>query len=244
MGPAGVGKTTLTSKLGQWIINNISAEVGFVNLDPAVEFLPYNPDVDARSIINARTLMVNEKLGPNGALIKAIEILEKNVDVLVRKINALRKDYIIIDTPGQLDMFVFHDFGDKIVSTLQQNYRASGIFLWEPTVLRNPINATTLFLLTLIVRFRLNIPVVPAVSKIDLIGDYYKDTFYNSLAKIKEKISYQQGALSELISNMYSVLKEYSIPTRIIGVSSEKESGFDLLFGLLKEVFCVCGDLT
>ncbi|NAZ12383.1 MAG: hypothetical protein GU361_06675 [Desulfurococcales archaeon] len=244
MGPAGVGKTTLTHKLGNWIKRNIDTDVGFVNLDPAVEFLPYNADVDARSIIDARELMIKEKLGPNGALLKAIEILEKNLDDLVIRIKELRRNYVIIDTPGQLDMFIFHDFGEKIVSALQEYERSVGIFLWEPSMLISPINAATLFLLTIIVRFRLNIPVVPAVSKIDLIGDQYRSTFYDSLAKIKEKLDKEAGAVSELISNIYTVLKEYSIPTRIIGVSSEKEIGFDLMYGLLKEVFCVCGDLT
>lgn len=244
IGPAGSGKTTLANGLAEWIREKLGFEVALVNLDPAVEYLPYAPDFDVREMADARKLMKTEKLGPNGALLKAIQILADNVNALVERIASFKKDYIIVDTPGQLDMFAFHNFGEKIVSELQRRGRAVGVFLWESSALLSPINSATLFLLTLVIRFRLDVPIVPVVSKVDLLSDYEKATYYDSLMKIKDKLAEEAGVLAEFISSMHTVLREYSIPARVIGVSGKNKEGLDELYGFLKEVFCVCGDLT
>lgn len=244
MGPAGSGKTSLSNAFGNWIKRNITEKVGFVNLDPAVDYLPYIPDIDVRNIVDIETIIKEEKLGPNGALVRAIHILSQKTGVIVSEISKLDKDYLIIDTPGQLDLFVFHDFGEKIISELVTTERSLGIFLWEPLGLDTPINAITLFLLTLAVRFRLQIPVVPVYSKIDLVRNYEKGTFYDSILRIKEKVEDEKGVISEFVSDLYHIMKSYSIPTRIIGISSKNGYGLDQLYGLIHEVFCTCGDLT
>ena len=71
MGPAGSGKTTLTAALGKWIEENQGYNVGYINLDPGAETLPYNPDFDVREWFTVEDIMVKEDLGPNGAMIRA-----------------------------------------------------------------------------------------------------------------------------------------------------------------------------
>lgn len=243
MGPAGSGKTSLVNKFSQWLKLNLEAEVGIINLDPAVDYLPYVADIDVREIVDARKLMREERLGPNGALIRAMEILSENSEKIVKSIEALKKDYIMVDTPGQLDMFVFHDFGEKILSNIDIT-KSVGIFLWDPKALISELNAADLFLLTLVVRFRLQMPIVPVVSKIDTVAVSGGVTFHDSLWKIVEKMEKQPGTLLELLHKVYNVLIEFSIPTRIVKVSSVTQEGFSELFSIIKEVFCVCGDLT
>ena len=45
LGTAGSGKTTLTAALADFLLDN-ELDVVTVNLDPAVETLPYKPDID------------------------------------------------------------------------------------------------------------------------------------------------------------------------------------------------------
>jgi len=68
LGPAGASKSTLTSAYARWLSNIKGAEVLKVNLDPVAEYLPYKPDFNVRSIINARDVALKYGLGPNGAL--------------------------------------------------------------------------------------------------------------------------------------------------------------------------------
>jgi GTPase SAR1 family protein len=49
LGPAGSGKTSLASALGNWL-EGLGYNVAYINLDPAVEVLPYKPTFDARDV--------------------------------------------------------------------------------------------------------------------------------------------------------------------------------------------------
>lgn len=243
MGPAGSGKTSLSGRFSTWLKSSLNADVGVVNLDPGVEYLPYIADIDVREIVDARKIMREERLGPSGSLLRAIEVLSVNAEKVIDKIISLEKDYIVVDTPGQLDMFVFHDFGEKIFRGINA-YKTVGIFLWDPKSLKSETSAASLFLLTLVVRFRLQIPIVPVVSKVDTMVRDMGRTYYDSLSKIMERLKEEPGTLLEFLHKMYSVLKEFSIPTRVVKVSSITGEGFSELFSIVKEVFCVCGDLT
>lgn len=75
LGPAGSGKTTLTCRFGYWL-SKLNINTALVNLDPAVKNIPYNADYDIRSIINTDDIMAKENLGPNGAVIRAAELID------------------------------------------------------------------------------------------------------------------------------------------------------------------------
>jgi len=49
--------------------------------------------------------MVKEGLGPNGAMIRAMEILNEVKDKVVGQIISRSKDLVLIDTPGQSEVF-------------------------------------------------------------------------------------------------------------------------------------------
>jgi GTPase SAR1 family protein len=71
-------------------------------------------------------------LGPNGAMLYCIEYLEANFDWLVEQLDALLEDqggngYIVIDTPGQAELWTNHDSLKRIVERLaKMDYRVSG----------------------------------------------------------------------------------------------------------------------
>lgn len=56
--------------------------------------------------------MRDEGLGPNGAVLKAMELLSK------AKIPMFKDDFVLVDTPGQLEVFAFHTSGPKILGQL------------------------------------------------------------------------------------------------------------------------------
>ncbi|HYA22468.1 MAG TPA: ATP/GTP-binding protein, partial [Thermoproteota archaeon] len=74
VGTAGSGKTTLAFSLAEWLgRKGIEAEV--LNLDPGVEYLPYDPIVDVREYVDVRELMRTKGLGPNSSLVLATDML-------------------------------------------------------------------------------------------------------------------------------------------------------------------------
>ena len=67
-GTAGSGKSSLVSKLYEYYTRN-SAFAAILNLDPGVESMPYNCDVDVRDYVDYVSIMQEYNLGPNGGLV-------------------------------------------------------------------------------------------------------------------------------------------------------------------------------
>jgi len=245
LGPAGSGKTSLVGGFGRWVAEEFNLSVSFVNLDPAVEHLPYTPDFDVRDFISVKDIMVKEGLGPNGAILRSMDMLAEMSEVIVKALKKLRSDIMFVDTPGQSELFVFRDSGPKLIKAFKRFSIPIALFLNESTLTHKVKEATITYLMSLIVRLRLDIPVLPIVSKSDLLSDTSTHTFPDELSTLSLKLrSEGEDLLSEFMNDLLTVVKHYAIPTRLVKVSVVTREGFEDLYALIHEVFCACGDLT
>jgi len=65
--------------------------------------------------------MKEEKLGPNGGVLHALETLEHEWDWLVDGLNEkVGQDYVLFDCPGQVELFTHHDSLRNIFFALQK----------------------------------------------------------------------------------------------------------------------------
>jgi GTPase SAR1 family protein len=172
-GTAGSGKSLLTSKLLQWYKDS-SAYAATLNLDPGASSLPYEPDVDTRDHIDISTLMDNFSLGPNGALVMASDMIATKLDEIQREIDELNPDYLIVDTPGQVELFAFRASGPYFVSSLQADSKAT-VFVFDGMLVSSPINFVSVSLLATSVKLRLKTAQVNVLTKRDLVIDKLKD---------------------------------------------------------------------
>ena len=113
-GTAGSGKSLLTSRLFQWYKDTKSFPIT-LNLDPGAVNLPYKPDVDVRDYIDMQTLMERYDLGPNGSLVMASDMIATRLDEIQNEVDSLNPDYVIVDTPGQIELFAFRASGPFMV---------------------------------------------------------------------------------------------------------------------------------
>jgi len=164
IGTAGSGKTTLTAEFGRYLKEN-GYSVSYVNLDTGVRKLPYRPDVDVRDDVTAWEL-IEEGLGPNGAIVRSYDRLVPKVNEYAERIRELdgRSDYVLIDTPGQMETFLFHEFGVKLMEAFPD---ALGVYLFSPEILRKPTDFCFALFFGLMIDLRLGITTVPALSKVD-----------------------------------------------------------------------------
>ncbi|MEM0258558.1 MAG: ATP/GTP-binding protein, partial [Thermoproteota archaeon] len=102
LGTAGSGKTSLTITLQQWLKEKYGFSVRVINLDPGAENVTYTFDYDIRRMVSVRDLMIKENLGPNGATLKAMEIIQRRFSEVEVVLSRLQEgaDVIIYDTPG------------------------------------------------------------------------------------------------------------------------------------------------
>jgi len=156
----------LASVLKRWYEERES-DVIVLNLDPGALKLPYKPDVDIRDYIDIKQIMDEYELGPNGALIAASDMIAVNLSNVKEEIEEQKPDYVIVDTPGQLELFAFRESGPYVVNNLSEENKLV-LFLYDFTVASSPFNFLSTALLYNSLRLRLNLPQIPVLTKTDL----------------------------------------------------------------------------
>lgn len=231
-GTAGSGKSLLTSALKTWYMNRGEDAIA-VNLDPGVVNLPYNPDVDIREKIDLSEIMEQYSLGPNGALILSADLAATRLDELQEEIDSYNPEYVIIDTPGQTELFAFRESGEYIVKEMKSDSKVL-LFLFDPLLASTPINFLSLALLSASVGLRMNVPKISVLTKRDMAKDAIKrmvawsrdtKTFEDALAGTKDSDQYS------LYSELFRSLRQLSFGADLYPVSSTTQEGLVALVG-------------
>merc|ERR1719231_694701 len=107
LGMAGTGKTTFVKGLADHLTDKDQEKPFILNLDPAVYDYPYKSNVDIRKSVNYKNLMEQYNLGPNGAIITALNLYATSFDKVMQIIEKRKSKsrYVLIDTPGQIKVF-------------------------------------------------------------------------------------------------------------------------------------------
>ena len=201
IGTAGSGKSTLTHSFKEWMgLRGLDAIT--VNLDPGAENLPYDPDVDIRDWISLKEIMDSYGLGPNGAQIACADMLALNTSDVKNSIESFKTDYILVDTPGQLELFVFREAGKYIVKFLNPQ-RSIIAYLVDHALAKSASGFISQLLLSISTNFRLGQPQINILSKADMLSK-------EEIEQV-ERWSHDPDELSNAISNeKASVYREMS----------------------------------
>ncbi|MEM2579482.1 MAG: ATP/GTP-binding protein, partial [Desulfurococcaceae archaeon] len=161
------------------------------------------------------------RLGPNGALILASDLIADRLDEIQRDVDELNPDYVIVDTPGQMELFAYRASGMIFAKEFRCDAKAS-IFLFDPMLVNSPLNILSIALLATSIRLRLGLAQVNVLSKIDLIRDRVAEIIGYSADLTRLEYALQREKDSELYMLGISLLKgiRHSISMGLLAVSS------------------------
>ncbi len=220
-----------------WYVNRGEDAIA-VNLDPGVLNLPYEPDVDIRKRIDLRELMEQYSLGPNGALVLAADMVATKLTEIQEEIDSYRAEYVIVDTPGQTELFAFRDSGEYIVKETKADSKIL-LFLLDPLLANSPVNFLSLVLLSASVGLRMKVPRISVLTKRDIarddvkrIAEWSKDArvFEEALAKTKDADQYS------LYSELFKTLRRLTFGADLYPISSITSEGIIALVGEIARV--------
>lgn len=161
--------------------------VSVINLDPANDVIPFEPDIDISSLVKTGDVMETFKLGPNGGLMYSMQCLEENVSWLVDKINNLKVDqtkfpnikmshpYLLIDCPGQIELYTHSQSFARVIQQLTDrkssnlDLRLVSVYLLDSHYTNDPGKFISAILSTLCCMLHLELPHVSILSKVDLL---------------------------------------------------------------------------
>ena len=238
VGMAGSGKSSLTAAYSEWLRTS-DQDVLVANLDPGATALPYNPDIDARRYVDIQKLMEEYQLGPNGALIMASDLIADRLEDMRDEIEAADPDILLVDTPGQIELFAFREGGRFIAKGLGDENHAI-IYLMDAPFTRHPLNFVSNIFLAAAIYSRINHPQVYVLSKTDLIQEHEiqrivswvtePESFESSLREVEEK------NLSLITRNLADSIFSTGLLSEPIPVSSSTNAGFVELNGAVTRI--------
>ena len=242
VGPAGSGKSYLTSALSEWLEDQ-QLSVLRLNMDPAAEWLPYSPDIDVREYVDARKVMKEYNLGPNGALIVSVDMLVNHIDKIKEELDSVRPNYVIIDSPGQLELFAFRTSGPLVLDQLVGGDKVASLFLLDATYVTSPSIYASMLMLLASVFVRLKKPLIPVLSKTDMVSrnhvekllSWSEDPLIFSEALSEE--THRDMQLSMLAQNIVDLLENLGLSWIPIPVSSLTGAGLSEVYASLQRIF-------
>ncbi len=167
-GTAGAGKTSLCRSFAEWVRSS-GYDATVVNLDPGTESEAEGIDVDIREWVRLADIEEEYGLGPNGAQVAAADMIALKIFEVKQAVQELKADYVLVDTPGQIELFAFREASKAIVDALSGD-RSVLAFLFDPSLARTPGGFVSLVMLSATLEFRFRLPLVNLLAKSDALS--------------------------------------------------------------------------
>jgi GPN-loop GTPase len=247
LGPAGSGKSTFCTAIKEFL-KSTEKEVCLANLDPANEFLPYVPDIDICDLISLDDVCTYTDLGPNGGLLYCIEFISKNLNWLTSKLSENKNKLILIDCPGQIELFTQHPVLNTLLQKLQTDCKMKciAVNLIDSNLCAHPHTFIAACLVSLSCMTHLELPHINILSKIDMLSNFYEQLeypleFYTDISQLSRIISVKDmehnKKLGRMSSKLAEVIEDFSLVTfNVFSVNDQ-----DTVLGVLKQIERILG---
>ena len=236
LGMAGSGKTTFVEKLEEEIAN-IDKESYIINLDPAVMNTLYEPNLDIRDTIKYKEVMSSNNLGPNGAILTSLNLFSTNIDKVVTLLeNKTDIDFVVMDTPGQLEVFSWSASGKLITDSFSLIFPSILIYIIDIPRCNNPNTFSSNMLYALSIMYKMKLPLLIAFNKLDIAKENKVIEWLQDFESLQEALKKKDDYISTFSSSLLLLLAEFYKTIKYVSVSSKTGEGFDELLKKCEEI--------
>lgn len=236
-----------------------------INLDPAVHTVPFDSNIDIRDSVNYKEVMKQYNLGPNGGILTSLNLFATKIDQILALLekrtipeperpNAKKINHILVDTPGQIEVFVWSASGSILLDSLASTF---------PTVIAYVIDtprtaSTSTFMSNMLyacsILYKTKLPMILVFNKTDVKDATFAkewmtdfEAFQAALREEEEAGSFGgvegtnsgfgggSGYMGSLLNSMSLMLDEFYSHLSVVGVSSMTGAGIDEFFQAVNE---------
>mmetsp|Transcript_10524 Transcript_10524/g.31415 ORF Transcript_10524/g.31415 Transcript_10524/m.31415 type:complete len:331 (+) Transcript_10524:222-1214(+) len=238
IGMAGSGKTTLFHRL-HYDATEKGRRCYFINLDPAVLEVPIEPQIDIRDTIDYKGIMREYRLGPNGAIVTALNLFATQfADVMkILEKRAAEFDHVIVDTPGQIEAFTWSASGQLIAESLASTFATNVVYVVDTPRTLQPATFMSNMVYACSILHKYRLPLTAAFNKVDAesaaplfawMDDF--EAFHEALDAHSSDSPDGAGYVTSLHRSMSLVLDEFYRVLERVAVSAVSGEGVDDLY--------------
>lgn len=208
-----------------------------VNLDPAVLDVPFTANIDIRDTVNYKEVMRQYKLGPNGGILTSLNLFTTKFDQVLELVEKRvpTLEHIIIDTPGQIEIFTWSASGAIITEALAAQYPTVVVYVVDTPRCTRPATFMSNMLYACSILYKTKLPMVLVLNKTDVEPADFALEWMQDVISFQSALAEDESYMSSLVQSMSLVLEEFYRTLRVAPVSALTGDGMDGFFAKVAE---------